>query len=158
MSLASMSLPEPKTFIGALSQVHEILVHNQWSGAQLRDLKRLFTNDFFRGFGKQTRICRQHRQNVATLAKGLTRSDSRRSNVAAALMAALGVLRWTCLRQIRSRVKDLAVPERADTWTEAVSPRAATRRERCRVLSDQSGKESCIDETAVRSNVKVRSS
>ena len=91
MSLVSMSLPEPKIFIGALSQVHEILVHNQWSGAQLRDLKRLFTNDFFRGFGKQTRICRQHRQNVATLAKGLTRSDSRRSNVAAALMAALGV-------------------------------------------------------------------
>ena len=45
---------EPKTFIGALSQAHEILVHNQWSGAQLRDLKRLFTNDFFRGFGNQT--------------------------------------------------------------------------------------------------------
>ena len=67
MSLASMSLPEPKTFIGALSQVHEILVHNQWSGAQLRDLKRLFTNDFFRGFGNQTphlpeRQGRQHRQ------------------------------------------------------------------------------------------------
>jgi two-component sensor histidine kinase len=33
-----MSLPEPKAFIGALSQAHEILVHNQWSGAQLRDL------------------------------------------------------------------------------------------------------------------------
>ena len=54
MSLPSMSLPSQKPSLGALSQAHEILVHNQWSGAQLRDLKRLFTNDFFRGFGNQT--------------------------------------------------------------------------------------------------------